>query len=190
MNSRLVVIGEIFTKNLHQMFFVPDEHMVQTLTSDRANDAFSIGSLPRRLRRNKNFLDAQVLDPLSEMLAIDRIPVSDQVFRSRLFRKGIDDLLGRPHGGRMDGNVKMHDLPPMMAKNNKAEQDLEPDRRDGKEIDGDDLFCMVSQKGSPRLGRWPSRLDHVLGHCGFGDLMAQQMQFRLNARSTPERILF
>lgn len=56
--------------------------------------------------------------------------------------------------------------------------------RDGKEVHRHRRADVVGQEGAPGLRRWFAvpRPSHVLGHGGFGDLMAQQSQFGLDTR--------
>jgi len=69
-----------------------------------------------------------------------------------------------------------------MTQNNKTEPYPKGERGNRKEVDDGRLFHVVLQEGSPRL-RWRlPGFDHVLGHSGFSDIIAQQMKFSLNAR--------
>jgi hypothetical protein len=45
----------------------------------------------------------------------------------------------------------MHDHPSIMAQYDEREEHAERGRRDGKEVDGDDVAQMIVQKGPPRL---------------------------------------
>ena len=47
MRSRLVVISKIRRKHAAQMALVENDDVVETLSTDRANDALYIGVLPR-----------------------------------------------------------------------------------------------------------------------------------------------
>jgi hypothetical protein len=57
-------------------------------------------------------------------------------------------------------------------------QNAERDRGHGEEVAGSDIGNVVIQKRSPRLGRRFPLADHILGHGLFGDVVAQEKQFR------------
>jgi hypothetical protein len=65
---------------------------------------------------------------------------------------------------------------------------LEPNRRHGEEIHGDQLRQVVLQEGPPRLRRRCVAPPHVLGDAGLPDLDAQFEQLTVDARRAPERI--
>ena len=54
-----------------------------------------------------------------------------------------------------------------MAQYDQHEQDPEGGRRNGKEIEGNQLLGVVLKECSPVLRRWSPMLDHVFGHGGF-----------------------
>jgi hypothetical protein len=62
-------------KGAHRRF-VEDDHVIQALAPNRADQALDVGALPRRPRRRQHLLDAQVLDQLSEVVAEDSIAIS------------------------------------------------------------------------------------------------------------------
>ena len=47
MRSRLMVISKIRRKHATQVTLVENDHVVETLATDRANDALDVGVLPR-----------------------------------------------------------------------------------------------------------------------------------------------
>ena len=69
--------------------------------------------------------------------------------------------------------VKANDLSPVVTENDEYVQDTKRDFRDGEKVAGSNIGNVIVQERSPRLGRWLSLPDHVLGHRRFGKLMAQ-----------------
>jgi hypothetical protein len=58
------------------MIFIEDDQMVETLPAYAADQAFREWILERRPRRDDHFLDAHPCDSLTEILAIDTVPVA------------------------------------------------------------------------------------------------------------------
>ena len=52
-----------------------------------------------------------------------------------LVREGVDELLGRPGGGGMRGDVEVDDAPAVVGKHNENEQDTEANGGRGEEVD-------------------------------------------------------
>ncbi len=89
--------------------------MIEALSADTADQAFNVRILPWRSWRRDDFFDAQVLDALAEVHAVDSVSVSDQEARRFVLRKGLDDLLGRPARSWMSRDVEVHDHAAIMA---------------------------------------------------------------------------
>lgn len=98
--------------------------MVQTFAANRTDHAFHVSPLPRRSRRAENFFDVHDFDSRAEFIAIDAIPISQQVFQGTIERKCFE-LLCRPFCGGMRGDVEVDDAPAIMLDDDEDEQDLE-----------------------------------------------------------------
>ena len=96
--------------------------------------------------------------------------------------KRLSELLGRPCGRRMSGDVDVDDAPAIMGQDQEDVEDLEPDGRHGKEIHGNQLGQVVFQERAPRLRRRSPVPHHVLADAGLADVNAQLQQFTVNAR--------
>src|SRR5215467_2264106 len=70
--------------------------MVQTFSADRPDHTFHVSALPRRARGAKNFFDIHDFDLLAELLPVDPITISQQIFRCGVERKGFQHLLRGP----------------------------------------------------------------------------------------------
>jgi hypothetical protein len=55
-----------------EMPLAEDEHMIQALAPDRADEPLRERVLPRTLRRRENFVDAQALYAMPELLTVAR----------------------------------------------------------------------------------------------------------------------
>jgi len=91
----------------------------------------------------------------------------------------------------MAGDVQVRNLPPIVANNKEAVQQLERDRRDCEEIHGGDSVTMIANKGLPAPGKsWISgRSLHPTGDASLGYNEAQHEELAVNPRSTPGRII-
>ena len=71
----LVVVREILGQDTMQVGLVEHDHLIQTIAAYRTDDSFAIWILPRRVRSKRDFLNAQVLDPLLEVVAIGTVAI-------------------------------------------------------------------------------------------------------------------
>jgi len=62
----------------------------------RTNQPFDVGRLPRRARRNPDFLQAQGLGTALELQAVNAIAVLEHVLRGRCKGEGSPELLASP----------------------------------------------------------------------------------------------
>ncbi len=125
--------------------------MIEAFSTDAADQAFNIRILPWRAVCGHHLLNAHVLDPLPEELAVDRIQVADQESRRRLFGECLDDLLSRPPSRRIRRDVEMDDRAAVMSEDHETEQDAKRRSRDREEVDCHDSANVVVQESPPRL---------------------------------------
>jgi hypothetical protein len=59
---------------------------------------------------------------LPERVAVDHVAITEEIGRRGLFREGVHDLLRRPFGGGMLGDVEVKDAPPMVCKYEEDEE--------------------------------------------------------------------
>lgn len=70
MCSALVVVFKVCQQYAAQVTLIEDDDVIETFATDRANDAFDIGVLPRRSRRGDDLLDSHRLNTVAEGLPI------------------------------------------------------------------------------------------------------------------------
>src|SRR5262249_57330712 len=75
---------------------------------------------PGRVGGGAPLFDLLSSSPPLKILSVDRIPVSEQEARSRVFRKRLDHLPRRPGGGWMIRDVEMNDSTSFMQKDDEA----------------------------------------------------------------------
>ena len=173
------------------MGFVEHDDMVQTLAADRTNHPLTVRILPGRTCGNQHFLDAQVLHPRLELLAIDAIAVTQKKTWGLFVGKGVDNLLRSPYSIGMSSDVKVNDPSPVMREDDEHVQHAEGDGRDGEEIHGRDEFSMVAQESQP-TPRWigcSHMSPHPAGDGSFRNVETEHHQFAVDARCSPGRVL-
>ena len=105
-----VIVGEVLSENSPKMLLVENDHVVETLATDRANQSLGLGILPRGMWRGEDLLDPHSVDPRDELVAVDCISISQKILRRFIERKGLDDLLRRPSRAGVVGDVEVDDL--------------------------------------------------------------------------------
>lgn len=133
--SRLMVIDEIAGHDAVQVPRVDDEHVIQTLAPDRADEPLRERVLPRALRRREHFVDAHALYAMPELLTVDLVTIPEEIGGSGIVREGVDELLGRPGGGGMLGDVEVDDAPAVVSEHDENEEDTEASSGYGEEVD-------------------------------------------------------
>lgn len=66
MRAALVVILKVCRQYTAQVTLIEDDDMIEAFATDRADDAFDVGVLPRRSRRGDDLLDGHRLDTVAE----------------------------------------------------------------------------------------------------------------------------
>lgn len=107
MRARSMVIIQIIGDEAFQVSLVEYHHVIQAFAPHRANEAFRIGVLPRRPRRSNDLFDAQSLDPTPELVAVNRVTITEQKPWRTIEGKRLDDLLGGPAGTGMGRDVEV-----------------------------------------------------------------------------------
>ena len=146
-----MIIAAILGEHAAQVILAQHDDVVQAFPADGADQSFDHGILPRGTRRDELLFKTQVLDLAHEGGAIDGIPIPEQISGWGGKRDGFDHLLGGPDGRGSVGDVEVKDFAPSMGQDQENIQQLTCGRRDGKEIDGDQLLGVVMEKGLPGL---------------------------------------
>src|SRR5262245_17055049 len=177
------VVREVPAQQTAEVSFVDHDDMIEAFPSNRPDDAFSEGILPGRSRGDEDLAHPQAFHPPGEYIAVDRVPVAEQVLGRGLFGKALDKLVSGPGGGGVVGGVDMDEFSPVVSKDQESEEQLEGEGGHDEEVDSDDLADVCLQEGPPRRG-WPRRgAPHVLGHGELGDLIAEKAEFGLDPGS-------
>jgi hypothetical protein len=126
---------------------VEHDHVVQALSTDRPDDAFDVGILPRRARCSAEGRHAERIDGAAERRIEGRVPIVEEESRGGVFPEGLAELLACPRGGGTAGHVEMQDPTSIVGKYYKHEQDPAGQRGHCEEVDRDGRADMVSEEG-------------------------------------------
>src|SRR5215510_12977525 len=88
--------------------------MIETLSANRADDAFRVWILERRSRRSDHIFNLHSLYSQSKFCPVNLISIPEQIARRRVFREGFDELSSRPFSRRMRCNIEVDDLASVM----------------------------------------------------------------------------
>jgi hypothetical protein len=108
--------------------------------------------------------------------------------RCGLVREGVHELLSRPGGGGMLGDVEVDDPPAVVSEHHEDEEDAEASGRHGEEVDRDQVLDMVSEERPPGLRGAGAVLRHEAGHGALGDIDAELEELAVDARRSPQGI--
>src|SRR6516164_5443281 len=165
-----------------QMPFAKDNNMVKTVPSDRTDKSLRIPVLPWRPRRNRSIPYTHCSKPLDDDIAIDAIPIANDILRRLLPAVRFGQLTGNLMGARTCGYAHPTKLAPGMLQDQKSIQQPKRDGRDYEQIHQRDAVAMIAQKALPALRRWlPSPL-HVFCHGGLPEIDAKLDQFAVDPR--------
>src|SRR5262245_1977001 len=76
MRAAPMIIADIGRKNPSEMRLIDDDDVIEALASDRSDQPFDVGVLPRTGRSRDDVRDADASYAPSELLAVDAIAVS------------------------------------------------------------------------------------------------------------------
>src|SRR3989441_8783645 len=83
-----------------------------------------------------------------KLLAVDLVTVAEEIGRRGVVREGVHDLLGRPGGGGMLGDVEVENAPPTVGQDDEDEEDVQVSGGNGEEVDRDEVADMVDEERS------------------------------------------
>jgi hypothetical protein len=81
------------------MALVQDDHVIEALTTDTPDQPLDVRILPRTPGGDSHFFDPHVLHPLPKRVLIDPVPITNQISRGLVPRKGIPQLKSRDKPG-------------------------------------------------------------------------------------------
>lgn len=106
-------------------------------------------------------------------------------------REGLPQLLNDPVTRWMPGDIKVQDMPPIVADDEEAVQQAECCRGNREEIHCRNGFTVIPQKSEPTPARFwlPRRSSHPAGDRSLGNIETEHEKLAMDARRTPGRVL-
>jgi hypothetical protein len=96
-----IIILHVRVEHMAQVSLAEHDDMIKTFPSDRADQPFSMSILPWRSRRGWPVTNAHRAKTPGEYLAVDPVPIADDISRCSLPAASFGELVGNPFGGRM-----------------------------------------------------------------------------------------
>jgi hypothetical protein len=92
----------------------------------------------------------------------------------------------------MTSDVEVQNPAPAMLDVEEAIQELEGQRRHGKEVEGDDRLAMIREEGQPAFPWIPAatNLPQVSSDCPFGQFKTELLKFSVDLWGAPACVLF
>src|SRR5215831_4164881 len=184
----MIIVCEV-SEMAMQTGFAEYDRVIQALAPNRADHPLDVGSLPGRPRCRQHLLDTHRLHLLHKVRPEDPIAIAQQIAWRSFPWEGLPQLLSSPLCGRMSGDTKMQNAPTIMRQHQEHIQDLKPDRRHRKEVDGDQGLAVIVEEGPPGLRGRVAAAAHILAHARLADVDAELEQLAMNPRRTPEWVL-
>src|SRR5260221_2128629 len=125
--------------------------MVEQLSSDRANQPFSIAVLPWRSRCRMSVTNAHRAKPPDVCLAINAIAITYDIIRRSLPAASLRQLSSNPFSRRICRHPQPHDSTSMVPQDQKAIQQPEGECRHNEQIHRRDAVSVIAKKSPPAL---------------------------------------
>jgi len=128
--------------------------MVKAIPSDRTDEPLRMSVLPWRSWCDRPIPNAA--NATNKGIAIDTIPIANDILRRLLPAVGLNPL-----GARMRGHAQPQNLTAGMPQDQKSIQQTKRYRGDHEQIDRRDAVRVISKKRLPSLG-WRTRVRWLL----------------------------
>jgi hypothetical protein len=74
-----MIITEVLAKDSTQVPLIESNNMIQTVSAYGPDNSFDKRVFPRRVRGRNDLIDTQALDPSSNLLTVNGIPIAQQI---------------------------------------------------------------------------------------------------------------
>jgi hypothetical protein len=188
----LMVVADVITDQAAKVLLIQRDDMIEDLAAATSDPSFRGSVLPRRLAARPFRRQSGDLQEGDYVGVEDRIAVQDGIPIGSRFRKGLSQLLHHPVGRRVSRDVEVQDPAASVLDYEEAVQDAAGRRRHREEVQGDDSLAVVAKKCKPAFARIapPARnTPQISGDGSFGDREAELLEFAVDLRRTPVRIL-
>ena len=154
MRSAAVIVVKVRREDAPKMPLVHDDDVIETLPSNRADHALDERILPGTRRCGHHLGDAHARHAALEGRAVNPVAIPVTPAGRRVVRKGLNDLLRSPLGGRMRRGVEMENAPTMVGEHDDDDEEHSSrERRHREEVHRRGRREVIRQEGPRRL-RW------------------------------------
>jgi len=187
---RSVVVRRVFHQDEPEVPLVHNDQVVQTLPSQRPDEALGDRVRLRCLHRRQDGLDADPGGARDEGGTVATVTVAEEVLRLVAPRRGGDELAPDPVGGRMCSHIEVDEPPSVMGDEEEHEERVEGNGLHGEEVGGPNVWCVIAEEGAPGLRRRAAVGDAAVAADRFStDLEAQLSELTLNPHAPPAGVL-
>src|SRR2546427_1636909 len=158
------------------------------LSADATDEPFRKWILPWTSCCGEHLVNAHSLNPVPEMATVNSVTVPNQISWHNIFGECFDDLLCGPFCRGMLRHIEMQHTAALMCQDHEYKEDSELQGGNGKEVDGDQLTEMVTQKSLPGLGWFFASLRHQARDRALRDFKAELKKFTVNSRRAPRDV--
>ena len=120
MSPGSVVVVHVVLHDPPKLLFAGDDDVVEAFSPDRTDHLFDIAVLPRRSSGNRPVSNAHGTQSIFKGLAVDAVPIPDQIPRTLIPRECLCNLAAKPRCARMGRDAEGEQLPAIVAKDNQA----------------------------------------------------------------------
>ncbi len=165
--------------------------MVDAFSSEGAVDSLDETVLPGRVRSGLDWFYLEIANTFIESGTEDLVPVVNQEPRfGPVSGEGFDYLAQCPRGRRVGRDIEVDDASSVVTQNHQAVQKLEERRRNDDKVARSSDLHVVSEESHPGLTRTAAfRTYPVLINCGLGHRVTEELEFQMDPRATPQRVL-
>ena len=182
MTSRIEVVADVSFQRPSQMPLSKNDHVIETLSANATDEPFRKWILPWTSCCGEHLVNAHSLNPVPEMATVNSVTVPNQISRHNIFGECFDDLLRGPFCRGMLRHIEMQHTATLMCQDHEYKEDSQLQGGNGKEVDGDQLTDMVTQKSLPGLGWFFASLRHQARDRALRDFKAEFKKFTVNSR--------
>lgn len=182
-----VVVIDAVAEEPPQVLFIQRNDMVENLAATASGPAFGNAVLPRGLNARGFRVEARCLEKRDNAGIETGVVVEDGIAKRSSLRKRLAQWLHHPFCGWLAGDAEMQNPAPAMLNCEEAIQELECQRRDGRDVEDDDHLTMFGKEGEPAVGRVAAspQTSEVSGDSVLGDIEAGLPQFPVGPWRSP-----
>src|SRR5467141_2673444 len=115
MSPGIQIVTEVSFENPSQMRLSKHDDVVEAFPANTSNQTLGKRILPRTPWNSEHFRDSHALNPVSEVAAVNSVPITDQIAGRRVFWKCFDDLLCGPFCRGMLRNIEVQHAATLMG---------------------------------------------------------------------------